>query len=197
MTTHFPRLWTAATLGLALALIAPTQAASFEGVHFDDTVKVSNSELQLNGLGMRSVLWLKGYVAGLYLSEKASTPRAVYQASGPKRIQMKMLVQVNAADFRKALINGIHANVPQNDWPKLQSRVEQFELAIEEVGTVKKGDTITLDFVPDRGLTVRLNEQSKGSTIKGNDFFNAVLAIFVGNSPVDARLKSGLLGHPV
>ena len=195
MTSFFPRRWAAAAF--ALALIAPAQAASFEGVHFDDTVKLSNTQLQLNGLGMRAVLWLKGYVAGLYLSEKASTAQAVYQASGPKRLQMKMLVQVSAADFRKALINGIHANVAQSDWPKLQSRLEQFELAIDEVGTVKKGDTITLDFVPDRGLTVRLNEQNKGSAIAGNDFFNAVLAIFVGNSPVDARLKSGLLGHPV
>jgi len=195
MTFNFARPVVAAAL--ALVLITPASAASFEGVHFDDTVNVSNTTLQLNGLGMRAVLWLKGYVAGLYLSEKASTAQAVYQASGPKRIQMKMLVQVSAADFRKALINGIHANVPQSDWPKLQSRLEQFELAIDEVGTVKKGDTITLDFVPDRGLTVRLNEQNKGSAITGNDFFNAVLAIFVGNSPVDARLKSGLLGHPV
>lgn len=184
-------------LALWLTLAVPAQAASFEGVHFDDNAKVSNTDLRLNGLGMRAVLWLKGYVAGLYLSEKASTPQAVYQVGGPKRIQMKMLVQATAADFRKALINGIHANVPQSDWPKLQNRIEQFELAIDEVGTVKKGDTITLDFVPDRGLMVRLNEQTKGPTIAGADFFNAVLAIFVGNSPVDARLKSGLLGHSV
>ena len=183
-----------ATTSLALALMSTAQAASFEGVHFDDSAKLSDTDLRLNGLGMRAVLWLKGYVAGLYLIEKASTAQSVYQLSGPKRIQMKMLVQATSADFRKALINGIHANVPQSDWPKLQSRIEQFELAINEVGTVKKGDTITLDFIPSRGLVVSLNNQAKGQAIAGADFFNAVLAIFLGNAPVDARLKSGLLG---
>jgi len=35
----------------------------------------------------------------------------------------------------------------------------------------------------------------KGSAIAGADFFGAVLGIFVGGHPIDARLKKGLLGQ--
>ena len=177
-------------------MATPSRAATFQGVKFDDTVQLNQTELRLNGMGMRAVLWLKGYVAGLYLSERASTPQAVFQAPGPKRIQMKMLLEVPSKEFRKALINGIRNNASPAEQAKLQDRIEQFELAIEEVGLVHKGDTITLDFVPERGLTLRLNNQPKGTTIAGADFFNAVLAIFIGNAPVDPKLKSGLLGNP-
>jgi len=34
-----------------------------------------------------------------------------------------------------------------------------------------------------------------GSAIAGQDFYNALLEIFVGDDPVDTRLKKGLLGQ--
>lgn len=182
---------------ISLGTSHPAAAADMEGQHFEDHVRLANTELQLNGLGMRAVLWLKGYVAGLYLVRKSRTAEEVYQTPGPKRIRMKMLLAVGAEDFRRALVNGIHANVPQAEWAGLQSRITQFEQAIALVGPVRKGDTITLDFVPERGLSLLLNDQVKGATIEGADFFNAVLAIFLGNAPVDAKLKRGLLGQPV
>lgn len=183
------------SLLLCFSLQAP--AASLEGIHFDDTTKMANTELRLNGLGVRAVLWLKGYVAGLYLTEKTNSQDGVLQATGPKRIQIKMLIDVSSEEFRKALVNGIRNNVSPAGQLALQSRIEQFESAIAEVGVVKKGDTITLDFVPDKGLSLRLNERPKGGIVPGADFFNAVLSIFVGHAPVDAKLKRGLLGQAV
>ena len=52
-----------------------------------------------------------------------------------------------------------------------------------------------LDYVPDLGTTLAVNGASKGAAIAGADFFTAVLGIFVGDNPVDARLKQGLLGQ--
>lgn len=169
-------------------------AASFEGVRFDDSVKLANSELKLNGMGIRAVFIIRGYVAGLYLPDKTSSMQGALDMPGPKRIQLKMLRDAKSADFTKALVAGIKKNASPAELAALQERIVQLEAAIESFGTTAKGDTINLDFEPERGLTLSVNGVMKGSAIAGADFFGAVLGIFVGGKPIDARLKKGLLG---
>ena len=38
--------------------------ATMEGMQFDDSVQVGSTEVKLNGLGLRAVLFIRGYVAG-------------------------------------------------------------------------------------------------------------------------------------
>jgi hypothetical protein len=71
--------------------------------------------LSLNGVGLRAVLWLKGYAAGLYLSARATTPAQVLATTGAKRLQMRMLLDVDTEEFIKAFHKGIGRNTPQAD----------------------------------------------------------------------------------
>lgn len=169
-------------------------AATFEGVRFDDSVKLANSELKLNGMGIRAVFIIRGYVAGLYLPARANTMQSALAMPGPKRIQLRMLRDAKSADFTKALVAGIRKNASPDELAALQERIVQLERAIESFGTTAKGDTINLDYEPERGLTLSVNGVMKGDAIAGADFFGAVLGIFVGGKPIDARLKKGLLG---
>jgi hypothetical protein len=179
----------------ALVVSTPVLSATIEGMHFDDSVRLGTSELKLNGLGLRAVFVIKGYVAGLYLSDRVATAKAALAASGPKRIQMRMLREAKAEDFNKALVSGMRKNATQLELVRLQDRIEKLELAIEGIGTVQKGDTITLDYVPDRGMTLAVNGAVKGPSIDGVDFYSTLLEIFVGDNPVDPKLKKGLLGQ--
>lgn len=181
-------LWAAATLSQA-------GAATLEGLRFDDAVKVANRELQLNGLGVRAIFIFKAYVAGLYLGDKTSVPQEVLRQPGPKRIQMRMLMEVGAPDIKKALVDGMQKNVSEAQWAAMQDRVAQFARTIESIGVAKPGDTINLDYVPERGLMLAVNDVTKGGAIGGTDFYNALLEIFVGDNPVDTRLKKGMLGQ--
>jgi hypothetical protein len=192
------RLVLAISLAGCTALFAatPTRAAVMEGVQFDDAVKLADTELKLNGLGMRAVSIIKGYVAGLYLSERASTLQDVTHVRGPKRLQIRMLREARPEDFNRSLVSGMRRNASPGELVALSERINQLERIIESTGGVKKGDTIDLDFVPERGMTLALNGQVRGQGIEGADFYNALLAIFVGDRPVDAKLKRGLLGQP-
>jgi Chalcone isomerase-like len=182
------------TLALALASFSAFPA-TMEGMHFDDSIRLDSTELKLNGLGLRAVLFIRGYVAGLYLSEKVTTAKEVLAASGPKRIQMRMLRGADAEDFNKALVSGMRKNASESELAKLQERLGQLEQVIADIGTVRKGDTITLDYAPAHGMTVALNGVVKGQSIHGADFYRTLLEIFVGDNPVDPRLKRGLLGQ--
>ena len=182
----------------ALALMfatTPASSASLEGVHFDDSTQLNSTELKLNGLGLRAVLFIRGYVAGLYLTEKAINANEVLVAPGPKRIQLRMLREANAEDFNKALVSGMRRNATDAELITLRDRLVQLERVIDGIGTVRKGDAITLDYVPERGMTLAVNGVVKGQSIHGADFYRTLLEIFVGEHPVDPRLKKGLLGQ--
>lgn len=186
-----------ATLVLCLAaLTSPlARAATLEGQSFDNAIRFADSTLRLNGLGMRAVYIIKGYVAGLYLTGRATTEQEVKAMPGPKRVQMRMLLSVDSIEFNKALVSGIRKNATQDELARLDERIVVFGQAIKAIGTLNKGDVINLDFVPDQGMTMTVNGTRRGPVIMGSDFYDAVLGIFVGNRPVDAKLKRGLLGQ--
>lgn len=184
------------TLVLVLATAGPARAAVIEGQVFDDAVRLGGAQLKLNGLGLRAVSILKGYAAGLYLTQPARTPEQAVAAPGPKRLQMRMLVDVPTEEFVKAVDKGIRRNTPADEQPRLAARVAQFNAAVHSVGKVRKGDVINLDYLPGDGMTMTVNGVRRGSPIAGEDFYAAVLRIFLGRRPVDEELKAGLLGGP-
>jgi hypothetical protein len=180
---------------LLWAAVLPAFAASLEGLRFDEQIRVASRELKLNGLGVRAVFIFKAYVAALYLGEKTSLPQEVLRQPGPKRLQLRMLMEVGSNDIKKALVDGMRKNVSDAQWAAMQERVTQFARTIDSIGTARPGDTITLDYVPEHGMTLAVNDAVKGNVISGLDFYTALLEIFVGNDPVDTRLKNGLLGQ--
>ena len=192
LPTPFQRL---VLVALLLACSA-VRAASIAGVNFEDRIRVADTDLVLNGTGLRAVLMFKGYAAGLYLAKKARTPEQVLATPGAKRVQMKMLLDVEAKEFVKAIDVGIKRNSSEAQQAALKDRMAQFDRNVAQIGTVKKGDVVNLDFIPARGLLLTLNGQPRGEPIAGDDLYAGVLKIFIGELPVDKKLKAGLLGTP-
>jgi len=60
-------------------------------------------------------------------------------------------------------------------------------------GEVKKGAVIHINLLPGSGTYVVVNSERKGPVIPGDDFYNALLQIWLGEHPVDADLKESLL----
>ena len=106
-----------------------------------------------------------------------------------------MLMDIGAPDIKKALVDGMRKNAGEARWGALQERVARFERTIDALGTARVGDAITLDYLPGHGLVLTFNDAVRGEPIPGADFYQALLAIFVGDDPVDTRLRAGLLGQ--
>lgn len=174
----------------------PTHAATLEGQAFDDLIQLESKELILNGLGVRAILFFKGYVAGLYLSQKSTTQRDVVAAPGPKRLRLRMLRDASSENFIDALVPGIRENANTTELARLADRIGQMERTITVIGNTEAGDVIDFDYLPDKGTVIAVNGARKGAAIAGADFYNAVLGIFVGTHPVDERLRRNLLGVP-
>lgn len=164
-----------------------------EGQAFAKRAVVVGSELQLNGTGVRAVAWFKGYAAGLYLSRRSTTLAQVLAAPGPKRLQLRMLADVPAADFVKALNKGVERNTAAADLPALQPLMQRFAELIQQAGNVRKADVIDLDLDPTKGMLFSVNGTLRGDVVAGQDLFNALLRAFLGEHPYDEKLKAGLL----
>lgn len=192
------RLLLSALMGLVLpaAAGAAEDAVQVEGQSFERRVQLAGADLQLNGTGVRSVAWLKGFAAGLYLSSAAHTVAQVMSTSGPKRLRMRMLLDVPAEEFAKAFRKGVARNTAGAEAVQaLESRMASFEARVQALGKVRKGDVIDLDLDPARGTSLVVNGTLRGVPIAGEDFYLALLRAFIGEQPYDEKLRAGLLGQ--
>ena len=191
----------AAVLALAAVVSLPAHAVRYEGQDFPDTLALGGSTLVLNGTGKRQVAVYPLYLAALYLPQKATTPEAIYAQPGPKRLEMRIVIplvkDVSTQEFVKAISKGVNRNSTEAEKAAVAERVKQFNAAISEVGRVKKGDTLVIDYLPAQGGTVlTVNGKPWGKPIEGQDFYTAFLKVFLGDKNSDAHLRAGLLGQP-
>jgi Chalcone isomerase-like len=188
---------------LAALLAAPALPAwankpiKVEGQVFPGTATVADATLQLNGVGLRAVAWLKGYAAGLYLPKRATSAQQVLAQSGAKRLQLRMLQDVDAEEFVKAFVKGVERNTTDAEAARLADRVARFNANVRGLVKLKKREVIDLDFLPGRGAVLARNGVARGEPIGGEDFYAALLRCFIGERPADPEMKLGLLGGPV
>jgi hypothetical protein len=188
-----------ATLSLAgMGGVAAADAGLVKvaGLEFERAVNLAGTELLLNGVGLRAVAWFKGYAAALYLRQRQRNAAAVLAESGAKRLQLRMLVDVPATEFVRAIDKGLARNSTLPEQRALAARQADFNARVQALGTVRKGDVVNLDYEPELGLRMLYNGSERGEPLPGADFYAAVLRIFVGERPVDVELKAGLLGGP-
>ena len=189
-TRRFLTLLLLAATGLAQGQEA---ARMVEGQPFATSLRLHDADLVLNGTGVRAVAWFKGYAVGLYLPARANSAAQVLTQAGPKRLELRMLQEVPAAEFVKALNKGIERNSSPADWAVLSARVQRFAEQITASGAVRKREVVDIDFDPARGLLFARNGKLVGEPIPGADLYAALLRAFIGEHPYDERMKAGLL----
>lgn len=178
-------------LAAAMAFAAtPAFAATCEEVEFPDSISVGGGALVLNGLGLRkaTIFNVRVYIAGLYLPQKSSESGPILGDGGPWRLVLRFLRDVDGDDLHEALQEGFEKIGADRE--QLQPRIDSLKGLL---GGVEEGQSLGFTAEPGAGVTVALDDADKG-TIPGADFAAALLAIWLGPSPPNEELKSGLLG---
>lgn len=170
------------------------QALEIEGVRLDATSQVGSVSLSLNGAGVRKRAIFNVYVAGLYVPQKSSDPEQLLAQSGARRITLAMLRNVDADTLIDSLNEGLKSNHTEEQFTAMALQIATLNANLKALGEAKKGDVIYFDYLPDVGMRVTVNSQVRGVPIAGEDFYRAVLRIWIGDKPVDGGLKKGLLG---
>ena len=173
----------------AWALAAAAGAAALAGVTMPDTVPVAGKTLRLNGQGLRTKVFFKIYVAGLYLENPTHDAARAVSADEAKRVVMhflyknvtkKQLVEAWEESFADASLS-----------PDLRRDASLFE---SWMGDVAAGQEIVLTYEPGKGTMVQFAGQEKG-TIPGPDFMRVLWRTWLGPKPPTQDLKKGMMGN--
>jgi hypothetical protein len=181
---------------IILALAGAAHAGELEGVQLEDRVHVDGQALELNGMALRTRMFFKVYVAGLYLPQKVSSAERAIAGEGAKRIVLVMMRDATADQFCESVEIGLEANHSDADLERLQPQTQALFAKIRAVGEARRGMRIVLDYSPSAAATtLYIDGAAQGGAMPGADFFRALLRIWLGERPAQAELKRMLLGQ--
>lgn len=182
-------------VALACAAASAVSAAEVAGIRIDDAVRVGNQDLKLNGAGIRHKAIFKVYVAALYLNARKATVEDVLNAPGAKRVTLVMLRDIGNEELARGFMSGIQQNSDKSEKARFISQLQKFGEIFASIPELKKGDVLTTDWVPDSGTVIHVNGRKVSDTLPDPAFYNALLKIWLGDKPVDTRLKPAMLGE--
>lgn len=181
---------------LFVLLSFPLHAADLEGVTLEDRIRVDGQELQLNGTALRTrYVFVKVYVAGLYLPSKTAAAHTAIEGPGAKRIILVMLRDATAEQFIESIDHAMRANNTGEQIDAVKMQVDELYAMIRAVGQSKTGARIVLDYQPSTGgTTLFVDDVAQGPVMAGKPFYRVLLRIWLGEDPVQMDLKEALLG---
>jgi hypothetical protein len=175
-------------LGLGLAVNAQS-TKSYGGVKFPTSTEVGKATVELNGGGIREKYFLDLYAAALYLTKKTDDPGKIIYGDSEQAIHIKI---ISSMVTKEKFIESVNEGFENAGHGKATSaEIKKFVSFLSD--EFKVGDKIHLEYVPEKGTTVKKNGSVKG-TIPGLDFKKALFAIWLGSKPASADLKKGMLG---
>lgn len=149
-----------------------------------------NTQLQLNGAGIRTKFFFDIYVGALYLIKPTTSVDTILTSGDANRVSMHFLYkQLAKHKLTDAWVEGFKENNNDENFKKLKSRLDTFNAIFSDT---KKGDTILLDYLPTKGTEIWFNGELKG-LIPGADFNNALLKVWLGEAPADSNLKDAMI----
>ncbi len=173
---------------------ARAQVQEVEGFRFDPTVRLGGADLVLNGIGVRKRFFIPVYVAALYVPQRSADPETLLSQSGPRRMSLRFVRDVEAELFMTSLDAGMRKHYSPQQLAAWQDQWQKLTRVISTMVLARRADHITWDYTPQDGARVMQNSVARVPSMKGEDFYNAVLRVWLGPQPADADLKKGLLG---
>ena len=172
--------------------ISLLHAATLANVTLPDQVNLENTPIYFRGIGLREKYWIDIYVAGLYiplhLIDNKATASDIIRANVAKRIHTHFIFPHVP---KEKMIETLEENIKNN--PNISSQtIEKIKTTQSWMEDYEQGDEIIFDYIPSKGTVIMVKGVQKG-IIEGEDFMQAIFAIYIGENPASEQLKQGLL----
>ncbi len=168
--------------------ILPAWAYKVGPSEFTEQYDAGSNILSLRGAGLKKFLGIQVVAVALYMPNGTLAKDVLSDC--PKRLEVIYLQNIPKEELQRATVKGIRINVTKAEYLTLEPKIN----AIKEAYTdVRKGDKISITYIPSVGLQISVNSDDKG-TVVGEDIARAFFAIWVGEHPVDPVIKGALLG---
>ena len=161
------------------------------GITMPDTLSAGETELTLNGAGIRTKFFLKLYVGGLYLQNKTTDSNKVLSEDKPMAIRLHIISSmITSSKMEDATREGFDKSLG-NKVTSMSTEIEAFIDVFK--AEINDGDIFDMIYIPGKGVEIYKNDKHS-KTIKGLAFKNALFGIWIGKKPAQDSLKEGMLG---
>ena len=182
----------AAIIWAILMMATLGNAEEIGGINMPASMQTGQTQLMLNGAGVRTKFFMDLYVGGLYLKEKSQDAKAVIETDEPMAIKLHIVSSmITSKKMEKATRKGFE-NATGGNIEAIKVQIEEFISVFKE--EIKEGDIFDLIYVPEKGVEVSKNSEPR-STIEGLPFKKAMFGIWLSNKPAQKSLKKAMLGE--
>lgn len=193
----FPRWALALSLTISAVVAAPpAQAAERElaGVKVVQSLDLAGKALVLNGAGIRYRGPFKVYTAALYTTNPVGSPAAFHADDGNKRLVITMLREIKSSQMGRLFMKGVQKNLSPGDLGNVISELPRMGQIFSANKRLLPGEQLVIDWVHGSGMQISARGELQGEPFESRAFFDALMNIWLGQSPADWRLKDALLG---
>lgn len=163
-----------------------------DGVVLKEKIKVHGQDLVLNGSGIRNKFFMDIYVGSLYVVSPANDAVSIINSNTIKSMHLYIVSNwINRRLLKSALRSELKNSSTIEEMEQLQDEIDIFLSTFNE--EIKKGDQFVFNIIPGTGVEVYKNDQLIKS-IEGDRFSKRLIQLWIGDTPVDKKLKAEVLG---
>lgn len=151
----------------------------------------AETELKLNGAGLREMLWIDLYAGGLYLQKKNKDANKILEADETMAIKLNIVSGFVTQNKMIKAVNDGFTKATFGNTKALDERIRKFIGFFSE--PIVKNDIFDLVYIKGVGVKAFKNDKELG-VVEGRDFKYALFKIWLGDEPVTEDLKKGMLG---
>jgi len=185
----------ARSIALTLLVASTTAFAAPPATHFEPTVQVQGTRLQLNGAGTRFRAIFKVYDMALYTTRKVGTSEELLALPGPKKLQFTALRELPGTDLGRLFVKGMSENATREQTTRHALSATRLIEIFSGKSKLVPGDSFAMEYVPGKGTQFVIQGQPQGEPVGDAEFFGMVLNIWFGSSPADRQLRDAMLGR--
>jgi hypothetical protein len=125
--------------------------------------------------------------------QRSSDPEVLLSQTGPRRMALRFVREVEAELFLTSLDAGMRKHYAPAQLAVWKEQWETLSTIISRMVLARRSDHMSWDYTPEDGARLMKNSVPRVPSIAGEDFYNAVLRVWLGPQPADADLKKGIL----
>ncbi len=192
---QFLRVFGLAAIAALLGLSATAGTIDVAGVKMEDSLAIYNNTLVLNGAGVVSTGKTQLYIVKIYAKKKFASVDQLFQVPGPKRLVITaMAKEFDTAPIMKLFNRNVESQADKTDMAKLVPGLMSLGKIFGTYKAIKPGESLIFDWAPYAGLVMYMDGKLLGEPFKEPEFFRAAMSIWMGESPMEPKLRDALLG---
>jgi hypothetical protein len=176
---------------LLISVLTANAQKKIGGIEIPTKVNFNETNLELNGAGVRSKYMMDMYVGGLYLTAK--NDNGIIVMNDDKTMAIKLHI-VSSLITTKKMVDAVDEGFKKSTKGKqadLKTEIDKFKAVFNP--EIKENDIYDFVYIPEKGTVVYKNSKPT-VTIKGLEFKKALFGIWLCSEPADTGLKAAMLG---